>query len=94
MLRITAWMRAFNVKSSSGGWAYYFTNDPVTSIGQAPLQAPSVFNFFRPGYVPPRSEIGNAGLVASELQIVGETTVASYLKATLNKSTVPSADAL
>ena len=79
MLRITAWMRAFNVKSNSGGWAYYFASDPVTSIGQAPLQAPSVFNYFRPGYVPPRSEIGNAGGVAPEMQIVGETTVASYL---------------
>lgn len=79
VLRITAWMRAFNVKSNSGSWAYYFASDPVTSIGQAPLQAPSVFNFFRPGYVPPRSEIGSAGLVAPEMQIVGETTVASYL---------------
>ena len=79
MLRITAWMRAFDVKSNSGGWAYYFTSDSVTSIGQSPLQAPSVFNWFRPGYVPPRSEIGNAGRVAPEMQIVGETTVASYL---------------
>ncbi len=84
MLRITAWMRAFNVKSNSGGWAYYFTSDPVTSIGQSPLQAPSVFNWFRPGYVPPRSEIGNAGLVAPEMQIVGETTVASYLNVVEN----------
>ena len=79
ILRITAWMRAFNVRSISGDWAYYFTGDPVTSIGQTPLQSPSVFNFFRPGYVPPQSEAGRAGLVVPEMQITSETTVASYL---------------
>jgi uncharacterized protein (DUF1800 family) len=79
MLRITHWMRAFNVRSNSGSWAYYFTSDPITSIGQSPMQSPSVFNFYRPGYVPPRSEIGAAGGVAPEMQIVGETTTASYI---------------
>jgi uncharacterized protein (DUF1800 family) len=79
ILRVTAWMRAFNVQSRSGAWAYYFASDPVNSVGQAPLQSPSVFNFFRPGYVPPRSETGAAGRVAPEMQIVGETTVASWI---------------
>jgi len=79
ILRITAWMRAFDVRSRSGDWAYYFTADPVTSIGQSPLQSPSVFNFFRPGYVPPQSEAGRAGLAVPEMQVASETTVASYL---------------
>jgi uncharacterized protein (DUF1800 family) len=79
ILRITAWMRAFDVRSTSGDWAYYFTGDPVTTIGQTPLQSPSVFNFFRPGYVPPQSEAGRAGMVVPEMQITSETTVASYL---------------
>ena len=79
ILRITAWMRAFDVRSRSGDWAYFFTADPVTSIGQSPLQSPSVFNFFRPGYVPPQSEAGRAGLAVPEMQIASETTVASYL---------------
>jgi len=79
ILRITAWMRAFDVKSRSGDWAYYFTGDPITSIGQSPMQSPSVFNFFRPGYVPPQSSAGRAGLVVPEMQIASETTVASYL---------------
>jgi uncharacterized protein (DUF1800 family) len=79
ILRISAWMRAFNVRSTSGAWAYYITGDPVTTIGQTPLQSPSVFNFFRPGYVPPQSEAGRAGMVVPEMQITSETTVASYL---------------
>jgi hypothetical protein len=38
-----------------------------------------VFNFFRPGYVPPNTSIAAAGLVAPEFQITGETSVAGYL---------------
>ena len=48
-------------------------------MGQSPLRAPTVFNFFRPGYVPPNTALANAGLTAPELQIVDETSVASYI---------------
>jgi len=39
------------------------------------LRSPSVFNFFRPGYVPPNSAIATAGLVAPEFQINNESSV-------------------
>ncbi len=42
--------------------------------GQAPLRAPSVFNFFRPDYSPP-GEVSDAGLVAPEFQITNETYI-------------------
>ena len=80
ILRITAWMRAFDVQARARRAGP--TTSPATrslSIGQSPLQSPSVFNFFRPGYVPPQSEAGRAGLVVPEMQIASETTVASYL---------------
>jgi hypothetical protein len=38
-----------------------------------------VFNFFRPGYVPPNTAIAAANLVAPEFQITGESSVAGYL---------------
>jgi hypothetical protein len=38
-----------------------------------------VFNFFRPGYVPPNSTIASAGLVAPEFQITNESTVVGYV---------------
>jgi hypothetical protein len=38
-----------------------------------------VFNFFRPGYVPPNSPIGSAGLVAPEFQITNESSVVGYV---------------
>jgi hypothetical protein len=38
-----------------------------------------VFNFFRPGYVPPNTEIATAGKLAPEFQILNETTTAGYI---------------
>ena len=79
MLRFLAWARAFNANSASDAWAIGNTTDPGTRLGQSPLRSPSVFNFFRPGYVPPNSAIGSAGLVAPEFQITNESSVIGYL---------------
>jgi uncharacterized protein (DUF1800 family) len=46
---------------------------------QQAYRSPSVFNFYRPGYVPPGGELGNRGLVAPELQIVHESSVSAYV---------------
>ncbi len=78
VLRFTAWARAFGVTSSTNKWAEN-TTDPATRLGQSPLRSNSVFNFFRPGYVPPSTTIGSQGLVAPELQITHETSVAGYI---------------
>jgi hypothetical protein len=48
-------------------------------LGQSPLQSPSVFNFFRPGYVPPNTAIATAGKVAPEFQLHNETSTAGYI---------------
>ncbi|MCU6432726.1 DUF1800 domain-containing protein [Undibacterium sp. Jales W-56] len=79
ILRFTAWARAFNANSPSGAWGIGNTSDPGTRLGQSPLRSPSVFNFFRPGYVPPNTVIANASLVAPEFQITNESTVIGYV---------------
>jgi uncharacterized protein (DUF1800 family) len=79
VLRLANWMRAFNVKSSSGRFLMTGTDDALTSLGQTPLRASSVFNFFRPGYTPPNSALSAASLVAPEMQITGEPSVTGYL---------------
>ncbi len=79
MLRFLAWARAFNATSASDAWAIGNTSDPGTRLGQSPLRSPSVFNFFRPGYVPPNSAIASAGLVAPEFQITNESSVVGYV---------------
>lgn len=55
------------------------TSNPITSLGQAPLKSPSVFNFYRPGYIAPSTETGDAGLTAPELQIVNQANALGYL---------------
>jgi uncharacterized protein (DUF1800 family) len=77
MVRFGNWMRAFNAASVNGKYAIWNLEDPVSSVGQNPLRAPSVFNWFRPGYAPPGA-ILNRGLVAPEFQITHETTVTGY----------------
>ena len=62
-------------------------------LAQGPLQSPSVFNFFRPGYVPPTTEIAARGLSAPEFQITNETSVAgfvNYMHSTINSSLLES----
>jgi hypothetical protein len=38
-----------------------------------------VFNFFRPGYVPPSTALAATGAVAPEFQLVNESSVGGYL---------------
>jgi uncharacterized protein (DUF1800 family) len=78
MVRLAHWARAFGATSQSGAWMIP-TTSANTSLGQSVLSAPSVFNFYRPGYSPPNTRVGAAGLVGPEMQIVDEVTVAGYL---------------
>ena len=48
-----------------------------TGIGQSPLRSPSVFNFFRPGYAAPQSELGALGHVAPEFQLLNGPLIAA-----------------
>jgi uncharacterized protein (DUF1800 family) len=68
LLRVTQLWRAYGATAANGSYA---TNNLNNLIGQGPLQAPSVFNFFSPFYAPP-GEIRDAGLVAPELEIATE----------------------
>ena len=79
MLRFVQWARTFRAGSTSGDWNAGNTSDPGTRLGQSPQRSPSVFNYFRPGYVPPNSALAAQGLVAPGLQITNESSVAGYL---------------
>ena len=79
VLRLAAWARAFKADSIANSWTVGNTSDPATRLGQSPLRSSSVFNFFRPGYVPPNSAIGSAGMVAPEFQITNESSVVGYV---------------
>ncbi|RZI78578.1 MAG: DUF1800 domain-containing protein [Variovorax sp.] len=79
MLRLVQWGRSFGVTSAKGTWKVANTSDSANSLGQSPLRSPSVFNFFRPGYVPPSTALAAEGKTAPEFQLVNETTVGGYL---------------
>ncbi len=79
MVRFVQWGRTFGLRSARGSWKLGDLSDPATRLGQSPLRSPSVFNFFRPGYVPPSTALASAGQVAPEFQIVTESSVGGYL---------------
>jgi uncharacterized protein (DUF1800 family) len=78
MVRLVQWARTFEATASTDLWSVGNQSNPSFRLGQSPLRAPSVFNFFRPGYVPPGTVMGLSGLVAPELQITNETSVVGY----------------
>ena len=78
MIRYANFMRAFDVKAAPiNYYPIWNLEDPVSSLGQNPLRAPSVFNWYRPDYAPPGA-IVSQGLVAPEFQITHETTLTGY----------------
>jgi uncharacterized protein (DUF1800 family) len=80
MVRIAQWAHTFKVKSTRNTWKMGApTWSALESLAQSPLQAPSVFNFFRPGYVPPSTAMAATGATAPEFQLVNESTVSSYI---------------
>jgi uncharacterized protein (DUF1800 family) len=70
VIRLLNMLRAFNATtpSPSGQTDLHKFDSPSDSLGQSPLLAPSVFNFFSPNY-------RQSGVVAPEFQITTETSV-------------------
>ena len=79
MLRLVQWGRSFGIASVRGSWKIGDLSNPATQLGQSPLRPASVFNFFRPGYVPPSTALAAAQIPAPEFQLVNESTVGGYL---------------
>lgn len=85
LLRMAHLMRAiphnsaqFTSNSSPSFYLLTDTSDPGAQLGQSPMRAPSVFNFYRPGYTPPQTLVANQGMVAPEMQITTETSVLGF----------------
>jgi uncharacterized protein (DUF1800 family) len=71
LLKLTALWRWYNGAASSGSWAMGST---MAAYGQAPLDSPSVFNFYLPDYEPP-GEMADAGMYGPEFQIESESAI-------------------
>lgn len=86
-VRLVGLLRAIDAKPRNGRWRVLGRLDAQgQSLGQTPLHASTVFNFFEPAYALP-GEVSQAGLASPEFQIATETTTvgsANRLLALLN----------
>ncbi len=76
VLRVTQWMRGFAAASLTGA---YMMSGELDTLSERALYAPSVFGFFRPGYVPPNTGFSARGATSPEFQIVNESTTANWI---------------
>jgi len=78
-LRLTQLLRAgkFTISAGTTVIPYDLGAFSETSMGQFPLGAPSVFNFYSPDYEPP-GVIQNARLVGPEFQILNAVTAIAF----------------
>lgn len=80
MLRMVQWYHTFSTgKSETGRWQIPSTNGDYR-LGQSPFRSSSVFNFFSPDYAPKGGRFDADNLVAPELQITDEASVAGYAR--------------
>ena len=90
VVHLTNLLRAFHASTPDGK----FSVSGGSTLGQLPLHAPTVFNFFSPDYESPGA-IAQAGLKSPEFQITTETTViaiANFLRNAIYSGLGPSAD--
>jgi uncharacterized protein (DUF1800 family) len=89
VLRYTTFARNFGGTFAGESWRIGDLSDPAAQLGQGPLRSPSVFNFYRPGYVPPNTAIARASLVAPEFQITTDTSLPGYVNFMQRQLTAP-----
>jgi uncharacterized protein (DUF1800 family) len=88
LLRLAQLLRALHAQSDThirltqaGAMPYMLAVDSDNvgaELAQTPMRANSVFNFYRPTFSPPLSQLAQRGLVAPEMQLSTETTTLAY----------------
>jgi len=76
VLRMAHWMRSFGATSVTGRYIVY---NELNKQSQRPLSPPSVFGYFRPGFVPPNTAFSANSISVPEMQIVNESTTAHWV---------------
>ena len=73
VIRFVHWAKAFDVTGidASNEWLL-LDSDDRSKLSQQPFSSPSVFNFYRPGFIAPGTETGSNDVTAPEFQIVHE----------------------
>ncbi len=74
MVKFIHFVNAMQGQSKNGRNSIWWLESPDDYLGQSPLLAPSVFNFFSPSFTKVGS-IAQAGLVVPEMQMVTDTQI-------------------
>jgi uncharacterized protein (DUF1800 family) len=77
--RFVSWARTVGLDSETGAYEFFDTSNHGEGLAQSPLRSPTVFNFFRPGYVPPQTAMAKADCPAPEFQLANESSIAGYI---------------
>lgn len=77
ILRLTQWASLVDLRSNDGFW-WAGNLSGTDKLAQAPLRAPSVFNFFRPGFTMGHAGPNGGAMLAPEFQITDESSVIGY----------------
>ena len=79
VIRFINWTRTFDASTIIPRLSYITWDTTASdSLSQQPFRSPSVFNFYRPGYVAPGTETGAANLTMPEMQLMNANTIAGY----------------
>lgn len=81
VLNFVHWARAFDVTEIDPDNEFWLsdTRSSSTRLGQHPFRPPSVFNFYRPGFIPPGTEAGARNMTVPEFQVVTTGASVGYL---------------
>lgn len=78
VIRLAHLLRAMGAKSANGMVGLGAVDSTEHAVGQSPLLAPSVFNFFSPNFRP-AGPLAAAGLAAPEFQVTSEPAIVGLL---------------
>jgi uncharacterized protein (DUF1800 family) len=77
LIRYAHLIRAFNGTKANGRYEFHYGQDSAEyGISQAPLQSPTVFNYYNPEFSPP-GHISAASAIGPEFEITTTTSIAA-----------------
>jgi uncharacterized protein (DUF1800 family) len=78
VIRFTQAHRAFGAKIQNGDYSSLWDFSSSENLGQNPLKAPSVFNFYAPDFSP-TGPLATAGLYGPEFGITNSATISGFM---------------
>lgn len=78
VIRFVQMHRTFNARMAGGSYRSIYDLTSSDSLGQNPLRAPSVFNFYHPDFAP-SGVLAQAGLIGPEFEITNSATISGFM---------------